>query len=219
MAKATKAKSSKSEKKNPTQARSVKTVDAILEASVRILKKFGPEGFNTNRIAEIAGVSVGSVYQFFGNKSAILDEVFGRFILESNKKIIEMILSEENGDLQAIIRRVVTGLFERFEAHNLLSAKVIEEVIQFGGLERFKKEEDRLSALILESLDRHQVQIGPKNRELALRLCIQSIRIWVTGYFVSQGQPGQPDRQAIIDEICEFVYLYLKPRGQLSELK
>ncbi|MBL7714519.1 MAG: TetR/AcrR family transcriptional regulator [Bdellovibrionales bacterium] len=210
MTEKSKAKSAKSGKKNPTQARSVKTVDAILEASIRILRKFGPDGFNTNRIAEIAGVSVGSVYQFFGNKNVILDEVFTRFITESSRQVVETIFREEGGDLKAVIRRVIEGIFDRFEAQNILSAKVVQNVIQTGGLDRFKKEEDRLSKLILEGLNQHGISIGPKNPEQALRICIQAVRVMVTSYFVN---PDHYDRQVVIDEVCDLLYQYLKPRN------
>ena len=59
-------------RKVPGQARSQETVSVILEASARILESDGLRGFNTNAIAERAGVSVGSLYQYFSNKDAIV---------------------------------------------------------------------------------------------------------------------------------------------------
>jgi AcrR family transcriptional regulator len=57
-------------RKVPAQARSQETVTVILEASARILESDGLRGFNTNAIAERAGVSVVSLYQYFPNKSS-----------------------------------------------------------------------------------------------------------------------------------------------------
>ncbi|RQU32787.1 TetR/AcrR family transcriptional regulator [Burkholderia cenocepacia] len=61
-----------SSRKQPQQTRSTELVAAILEAAVQVLTKEGAQRFTTARVAEKAGVSVGSVYQYFPNKAAIL---------------------------------------------------------------------------------------------------------------------------------------------------
>lgn len=61
-----------SSRKQPQQARSTELVAAILQAAIQVLEKEGARGFTTARVAERAGVSVGSVYQYFPNKAAIL---------------------------------------------------------------------------------------------------------------------------------------------------
>src|ERR1700760_1589306 len=61
-----------SSRKQPHQARSSELVAAILEAAVQVLAKEGAQRFTTMRVAEKAGVSVGSLYQYFPNKAAIL---------------------------------------------------------------------------------------------------------------------------------------------------
>ena len=61
-----------SSRKQPQQSRSTELVAAILEAAVQVLAKEGAQRFTTARVAEKAGVSVGSVYQYFPNKAAIL---------------------------------------------------------------------------------------------------------------------------------------------------
>lgn len=65
-------------RKQPKQSRSVATVDAVLEATAHILENEGLSALNTNRIAEKAGVSVGSLYQYFPTKEAILTEIIRR---------------------------------------------------------------------------------------------------------------------------------------------
>lgn len=61
-----------SSRKQPQQARSTELVAAILEAAVQVLAKEGAQRFTTARVADKAGVSVGSLYQYFPNKAAIL---------------------------------------------------------------------------------------------------------------------------------------------------
>jgi AcrR family transcriptional regulator len=61
-----------SARKTPRQTRSALTVQAILEAAARVLATESLEGFNTNRVAEVAGVSIGSLYQYFPGKDALM---------------------------------------------------------------------------------------------------------------------------------------------------
>ncbi|UTY58932.1 TetR family transcriptional regulator [Massilia sp. erpn] len=61
-----------SSRRKPKQARSTELVSAILEAAIQVLAKEGVRRFTTTRVAERAGVSIGSVYQYFPNKASIL---------------------------------------------------------------------------------------------------------------------------------------------------
>lgn len=65
-------------RKKPTQERSAVTVDAIVEAAIRILRRDGWAGLTTTRVAGLAGVSVGSLYQYFPNRAAIAVEIVRR---------------------------------------------------------------------------------------------------------------------------------------------
>jgi len=65
-------KPSDSQRKLPKQERSKAIVDAILEATLRILPKVGSQNVTTKKIAEFAGVSIGSLYQYFPNKESVL---------------------------------------------------------------------------------------------------------------------------------------------------
>jgi AcrR family transcriptional regulator len=67
-----------SPRKVPRQERSGATVAVILEAATRVLGERSLDGFNTNRVAEVAGVSVGSVYQYFPNKAALVSALITR---------------------------------------------------------------------------------------------------------------------------------------------
>src|ERR1700684_3017742 len=59
-------------RKTPRQARSVATVDAIFEATIQVLLADGARGLTTSRVAERAGVSVGTMYQYFPHKQSLL---------------------------------------------------------------------------------------------------------------------------------------------------
>lgn len=65
-------------RKQPRQARAQHTVDAIIEAAARILEDQGHGGFTTNAVAELAGVSIGTLYQYFPDKDALLGSLITR---------------------------------------------------------------------------------------------------------------------------------------------
>ena len=65
-------------RKTPLQQRSHLMVGTILEAAARVLRKESLEGFNTNRVAAVAGISVGSLYQYFPNKAALVAALIAR---------------------------------------------------------------------------------------------------------------------------------------------
>jgi AcrR family transcriptional regulator len=75
--------SSKTAVRQPVQRRSAATVETILEAAAQIFRAHGAKGATTNRIAERAGVSVGSIYQYFPNKESLLVALMEKHIDES----------------------------------------------------------------------------------------------------------------------------------------
>lgn len=95
-----------SSRKEPSQTRSASLVAAILEAAVRVLTKEGAARFTTARVAERAGISVGSLYQYFPNKAAIL------FRLQSDEwrrtgELLQTILTETRVPPPERLRRLV----------------------------------------------------------------------------------------------------------------
>ena len=69
-------------RKSPVQARSAASVEAILEATIQVLVDAGKERLTTTRVARRAGVSVGTLYQYFPNKSALLQAALKRHLDE-----------------------------------------------------------------------------------------------------------------------------------------
>lgn len=85
-----------SQRKKPKQARSKELVSSIFEATVRILPKVGSYQITTKKIAELAGVSIGSLYQYFPNKEALLGALMDFMMKELTEKAYRRI-DELNG--------------------------------------------------------------------------------------------------------------------------
>src|SRR6201746_2939050 len=75
------------ERRAPRQRRARHTVDAVLDAVARVVKREGLARVPTNRIAEAAGVSVGSIYQYFADKRAIFQALRDRHVAEMGQLI------------------------------------------------------------------------------------------------------------------------------------
>jgi AcrR family transcriptional regulator len=84
-------------RKSPVQARSAASVDAILEATIQVLLSVGKERLTTTRVALRAGVSVGTLYQYFPNKSALLQAVLKRH-LDNVAQEVERVCREQKGN-------------------------------------------------------------------------------------------------------------------------
>lgn len=93
-------------RKQPQQARSEELVSAILEAAIQVLAKEGFPRFTTARVAEKAGVSVGSLYQYFPNKASILFRLQSDEWRDTND-MLRLILEDERASPSARLRRLV----------------------------------------------------------------------------------------------------------------
>lgn len=98
-------------RRNPKQARAQATVDAILAATFQILEAEGPARLSTNRIAERAGVSIGTLYQYFRDKDAILAAMGERQADDVRQKITDIVLTAPGeGGVRAIVQALMSGI-------------------------------------------------------------------------------------------------------------
>jgi AcrR family transcriptional regulator len=106
-------------RKSPVQARSAASVDAILEATIQVLLGVGKERLTTTRVALRAGVSVGTLYQYFPNKSALLQAALKRHLAEITEAV-ELVCTQQEG---GTLRQMVTALITTFLGAKIRDAK------------------------------------------------------------------------------------------------
>jgi AcrR family transcriptional regulator len=117
-------------RKTPLQGRSRSTVDAIFEATVQVLLRNGMKGLTTTRVAERAGVSVGTMYQYFPNKQALIYALNERYLDRLGTRI-ETTCKEQSGALlgqmvEALIETYWTAKTERADVTRALYRSVAE---------------------------------------------------------------------------------------------
>jgi AcrR family transcriptional regulator len=99
-------------RKKPIQSRSTATVNAILDATIQVLLRVGKERLTTTRVALRAGVSVGTLYQYFPNKSALLQAVLKRHLDEVTTAVQLTCKEQEGATLRQMATALVTAFFE-----------------------------------------------------------------------------------------------------------
>ncbi len=100
-------------RKSAKQERSRVTIDAILEATARIVGQVGLDRATTNRIAELAGVSIGSLYQYFPGKEALLAALIEREARADLEAVAAVLHAERGKPLAHTIDRSVVELVDR----------------------------------------------------------------------------------------------------------
>lgn len=119
-------------RKMPSQARARRTVDLILEASAQILAKRGEEALTTNYIAERAGFSIGTLYQYFPNRDSILDALIARE-RESTEERIRAALAQINpGEIADTVRAIVRILINSFTRHGRMRKRFAFSIMRLA---------------------------------------------------------------------------------------
>ena len=122
-------------RREPKQQRSRQTVNAVLKAVQLVVKRHGTQAITTNRIAEAAGVSVGSLYQYFPDKRAIFIALHDQHVDDVRQVIEQTTAAYSLAPLEEFARELVQGLInvhaEVAELHEVVSSAVPESALGF----------------------------------------------------------------------------------------
>lgn len=164
-------------RKQPKQARSQAMVENILAATARVLIARGYARTNTNLVAEEAGISVGSLYQYFPNKDALfsaLHERHDRQIQDLIEQTLARLLAQSG---RMSLRQAIAALIQAWiQAHWLAPElhRILEAELPF--FEPAESEaERRIQAGLRELLLRHQAELGPQDVNVASWLVFRTI--------------------------------------------
>jgi AcrR family transcriptional regulator len=187
-------------RKVPGQARSQETVSVILEASARILESDGPRGFNTNSIAAKAGVSVGSLYQYFPNKDAIVLALIGSYEEVLHNAVFEAIQAGRGQELKRrlrlLVRALVTVHYRRRRLNRVLEAE--EERLGSGA------DDAAFHAMVLQLLQDYKNEMAVPVSPATERVGIAILRAVVDLGLASGASPGSTEQQAM-RAVCGYL--------------
>src|SRR5918995_1789698 len=177
-------------RKLPTQDRSKETVEAILQATALVLKREGYDRASTRRVAEVAGVSVGSLYQYFPNKESLVVALYNRHLRE----LISMFESRFEESVRAPLPEAVRGLV--------------------GASLRLHTVDPELHRVLVEQIPRSgrpEAEIRQENLDLAAFMVIEAVEAITHAAVLDR--PEYLEVEDFVEEISTLVLSYLSPDG------
>ncbi|QDQ25561.1 TetR/AcrR family transcriptional regulator [Chitinimonas arctica] len=194
-------------RKSPRQARSQQMVEVILEATARVLAERGYAGTNTNLVAERAGVSVGSIYQYFPNKDSLVTALHERHAAQMGQAIERVLAGSRPPGLRGRIEAIVQALLT---AHQLEPAlhKVLEKEFPFFDAPKAESAADNaIYRSVWTLLDAHRAQLRPGNLDLATWTVLQVMESLVHAAVIDP--PARFSTEDIAATITEVLMGYL----------
>ena len=194
-------------RKQPRQARSRATVDTVLQATARVLVKHGFDGLTTNLVAESAGVSIGSLYQYFPNKAALV----GALIEKHVEDIASLCLSELARVAQLPIAQAIRQMIElMIHAHAVrpdLQRVLSEQVPRVGRMARLGEIEALCQRSVAELLVARKAELAIEDPEIAAFVLVSAIE--AITHRAALFSPELLRDPRLVDETCAMARRYL----------
>jgi AcrR family transcriptional regulator len=156
-------------RKIPQQKRAQATVDAIVEAATRICREAGYEATNVNDVARVAGVSVGSLYQYFPSKEALVAEVGRRLGLRMLEVFRDGLTELAFLPLEDAVLGVVRNLIAAFGVDPALR-RALSDVPSAVRAIQAPDFDDELTEMLVGYFDFHRDRFRPTNHRLAAKI-------------------------------------------------
>ena len=193
-------------RKKPLQSRSRATVDAVLTAAAHILEERGLSAFNTNAVAERAGVSIGSLYQYFPSKDAILVALMEQSLTMFSEDLSDAIDGAPGDSLADDLKFMLQmGLMSHLRRPNLM--RLLE-----GEFQRLEDHIDKASShgMVREAtvrlLERYRDRIRPSHDIAIMAQDVGAIAKVLMG---AAGARLETDWEAVIDRTARAMAGYL----------
>jgi AcrR family transcriptional regulator len=198
-------------RKVASQERSRATVDALVEATARILVREGFDKASTNRIAEVAGVSVGSLYQYFPSKEALVVAVAERHqqeIMQTVRGELAEVLTEP---VEKAVRKLIAVAVKAHRVDPKLHRVLAEQIPRVGKLEKLEAFNPENYILFRMYLESHRDELRVDDLELASFVCVTSIEALTHNAVLHHSKMLSGEAmETLIDEGARLVTGYLK---------
>lgn len=191
----------------PIQERSKKRVEAILDAAAASFAEVGFESATTEGIAEKAGTSIGSVYQFYPNKLALFEAVAARAIDRSREAFDALFASAGEGDWTVLIDFVLDGLGHLQQSDPTFRALVVN--FQLYGV--FEKADVELTRYFIDRVDallkKRAIEMKPAHRRVVATTVVNVI----SGVLFLLRREESAMRKKLTEETKVLLKRYLEP--------
>lgn len=194
-------------RKRPRQARSKATVEAILEATARILRSEGYAGLSTNKVAKLAGVSVGSLYQYFPNKTALVTALVEQHAQSIREIVANGFLELADAPLPVVARQLVSKMVEVHAVDPILHVVLTEQLPRGDEHACVQNEVQVMEGLLHMFLLSRQDELRQKDLKLASFVVVQLVEALTHRAIVEH--PDKLQDGALEDELVDLLLRYL----------
>ena len=204
-------------RKEPKQARSKATVRAILDAAAQVLVREGYEGMTTNRVADVAGVSIGSLYQYFPGSDAVpskdvivaslLEEHTEAMIAQLEDSVAELLEAPLEVAVPTYIRANIAAHQHEPALHRALKS-LLPRLLEWGEIMEI---EMRAKNIVQAYLASRADEIVPTDIELAASVLVTTVEANIHSALLEP--EGKTDLDALGEELSRLILRYLTGRG------
>ncbi|HEV7545994.1 MAG TPA: TetR/AcrR family transcriptional regulator [Reyranella sp.] len=203
-------------RKSASQKRSRVTVETLLDATARVLTRQGYDRASTNRIAATAGVSVGSLYQYFPNKEALVAALVARHNREMLQLLRDALREMASRDLATVMRELVRAMVDAHLVDPALHRIFAEQVPRMGQLAKIESLQRETFLLIRTYLEERRNEISVADLDSATSICVTTVESLTHEFVIHKPDALDGDRDRFIDEVTRLVVGYLRP-GRASK--
>jgi AcrR family transcriptional regulator len=196
-------------RKSASQERSRLTVNALLDATARILVREGFDKASTNRIAAVAGVSIGSLYQYFPSKEAVVAGLIDRHRCEIMQAVRGELAEAMTLPVAQAVRKLVRVAVKGHRIDPKLHRALTEQIPRVGRLEKVETFNRENFAVFRAYLERHRGEVRPADLELAAFVCVTSIEALTHTAVLHHKIASDEEVEALVDEATHLVVGYL----------
>jgi AcrR family transcriptional regulator len=194
-------------RKTPVQARSSASVEAILKATIQVLISVGKERLTTTRVALRAGVSIGTLYQYFPNKSALLQAALNRHMNEVTEAVERVCREQKANALQHMATALINTFLETKMKDAKASAALYSVSSDVDGAKIVQQTGVRTNKAIVEMLSTAR-ETMTKDPQLVASM-LQGAMVGVSRRLLESGSP-EKQFDALRQELIFFVCAYLE---------
>ena len=198
-------------RKSATQERSRATVQALLDATARVLTKEGYDRASTNRIAATAGVSVGSLYQYFPNKEALVAALVARHNREMLDLLRDALKEVASLDLATAIAKLVRAAVDAHRVDPALHRVLDEQVPRMGQLAKIEALQGETFHLVRSYLEERRSEISVRDLDSTTSILVTTVEALTHAFVIHKPDALDGDRDRFIDEVTRLIVGYLQP--------
>jgi AcrR family transcriptional regulator len=194
-------------RKRPRQERAKATVDTLLEATARVLVKLGFDGLTTNAVAAAAGVSIGSLYQYFPNKEALVSALLERHMEEMNSVVLAELTRVAKLPLAEAARCVVELSIKAHAVDPALHQVLTEQVPRVGKLAKLRDLDEICHRMVAGLLAARRHEVAIRDPDMAAFIIVSAIESVIHRAALLYPQRLRDPR--LVDETTLLVTRYL----------